>query len=505
MMESIKALDAEKCTGCGGCMAVCVTKCISMTEDEEGFLRPNVMQDKCIECGRCMSFCTRKEVYSDFKSKAYAACSKDEIIKQKSSSGGIFYHLAKEFIEAGGIVYGAAFVSPNEVKHIRIDKVKDIDILMGSKYVQSNVSECWEEITNDLLAGKEVLFSGTPCQVESLKKIFRDYEDKVYGIAVVCHGVPSPLVWKKYISLKMGQYDESKIRNISFRDKTFGWNRFSLKIDFDNNEYIDGHEHDIYMQGFLRNLYLRKSCYECNCKGVGGYNDIILGDFWNVEMEIPGIDTYLGISAVIINSKKGKMLWESVIDNLEYRSVSIEQIARNNTALEMSVQKNPDRSIFYQELLNGGIIDEVITSILRKDLIDDDIRRKYYYPILLEYLESYVDGFSLGKILEDNGLCRIVLYGVTDILRIAKMDIEKNNRVDITICDKNPSSFIDEFANSRVCGLEDLVILCNNHEVDAIIICNLLREGQIRNDFEKRNISSKVYSFVQLLPQRKSV
>lgn len=196
--------------------------------------------------------------------KFYACNNIEEKIRLSSSSGGAFYSLAKAVLSQNGIVFGARFDENWNVIHDCCESVSEIEQFMGSKYVQSKISDMYEKSKKYLLAGRYVLFSGTPCQIYGLKSYLgKDYENLI-TMDFVCHGVPSPMVWRRYIEERS---NSREIKKINFRDKTDGWRRFSLCIQYsDGNEYRKNQHEDIFMKGFLQNIFLRPSCYECRFK-----------------------------------------------------------------------------------------------------------------------------------------------------------------------------------------------------------------------------------------------
>ena len=417
----------------------------------------------------------------------------------------MFYEVASAFIKSGGIVYGAGFDLDYRVVHKRIDRVEDLINILGSKYVQSDTTESIRAVLDDLKKGNRVLYSGTPCQIKAIKSLTLDYSERIFGISIICHGVPSPMVWKKYLNLKKGQYSENNIVEVSFRDKTFGWNDFSMKIRFANNVYIEDFRHDLYMQGFLSNLFLRKSCYECDFKGKQGWSDLILGDFWGIEKEKPNINSGRGCNCVIINSLKGEKLWKKAEKELFFAKVDYEQILRENSALEYSVPKNSRRDIFFDQLNNRGVIEETLQYNLHNGEITDNIRKAYQYQIIYRYLENRIRGLDICEAFINRSMRNIVLYGVTDILRLVLKDMEHFNDIKVYVADRNSESYRMEFFNNELLKKEELAEKIKENKIDAIIICNPLRENQIMHDLMKCGIkNSLVYSIVPFITDKDS-
>ena len=199
-----------------------------MKEDQEGFWYPEVDVNQCINCGLCEKRCPiLNDMKVDNQPQAYACYNKDEIIRKGSSSGGVFTLLASLVIEKGGIVYGATFNNENMVEHIKVDNINDLNKLRGSKYVQSKIGNTYFEIKDYLNQGRPVYFSGTPCQIDGLLAFLNKKYDNLILQDIVCHGVPSPKVWKKYLE----QFNIEEDANISFRDKSTGWDSYSFTID----------------------------------------------------------------------------------------------------------------------------------------------------------------------------------------------------------------------------------------------------------------------------------
>lgn len=501
LLETV--IEKEKCNGCRACELSCPMQCIKMVLDEEGFLYPVIERDKCINCGKCRAICHNNhfKVNSfDVERKVYAAWNKNSEILEKSSSGGIFYALAKYVIGLGGIVYGAAFAEEYFVEQKRIDKEKDIPLLMGSKYVQSDTKETYKQVYEDLKDNRIVLYSGTPCQIKGLNNYLECSFQNLFCVSIVCHGVPSPIAWHKYLQLKKGQYAENIIHNISFRNKTYGWNNFSICIEFEKRKYLEEHNSDIYMKGFLQNLFLRPSCYKCTVKTEMVYADIVLGDYWGIEKEIPELNEDTGISSVIINTKKGYELWKGIEGCIYYRESTYESVKKYNSAIDDSVMFNVKRKDFFEELEIGGIIEEAIKDNLHMDKIAEIDRFSCQYPILYKYLLQELSGNNLVQILEKIGLKKIALYSITDMLDAVLLDISREQRFTIYISDRNFKKYGEAYKGYRIVSLPELKKMREEKELDGIIICNPLRENDIFKEFLMQGIKLDIiYSIISLI------
>ena len=338
--------DKADCSGCGACRAVCPVRCIRMETDGEGFRYPVINPEACIRCDRCRGVCIdAAREKTDGAADAYIAHSRDAELRAGSSSGGAFTALARQVLLQGGCVYGAGFDDDFRVVHQCAKTEEQMKNLRGSKYVQSDMTPVFEEIRDRLQDGAYVYFSGTPCQVDALLAFLgRDYE-KLITQDIICHGVPSPAVWQAYLAMRSG---ERTVRHVSFRDKTYGWHYFSMRIDTDNGRYVNRLDEDVYTRLFLDNVILRPSCYACRHKHLNRKSDITLGDCWSLgSLQADVKDDDRGLSLLFANSEKGKRLLEEAKDSLVITPVDFEQAANSQTAMTRSVPFNPQRELFF--------------------------------------------------------------------------------------------------------------------------------------------------------------
>ena len=347
----IRLAEHDKCTGCTACYNICPKKCIIMKEDNQGFKYPIIDLKKCTHCNLCAKVCPANSNYnSKLPVDVYAVKNKNDIKRKESSSGGVFVELAEHIIENKGIVYGAAYNSNNEVEHLGIQRKEDIKKLQGSKYVQSNLNNCYKEIKELLNKGKLILFTGVPCQIQGLKSFLsKDYENLIC-VDVICHGVPSPKIFKKYI-LELEQEYKSEIKNIDFRYKQDSWKNFKVNITFKNGkEIVEDFSENIYMRGFLRNIYLRKSCYQCMTKPLKNESDITIGDYWGIQNIDSKFDDDKGCSAILINTSKGSKIFEQIKNKFEIKDSNIDEVLGENKLLIKSVEENPRRDLFFKDV-----------------------------------------------------------------------------------------------------------------------------------------------------------
>lgn len=342
--------NKDKCCGCHSCYNICPQKAITMEEDEKGFKYPVINAEKCVNCGLCKKVCpiiNSKKIENKYK--AYACYNKDENIRKESSSGGIFSLIASEILKKGGVVFGAAFNNEFMVEHIYVETEKELYKLRGSKYLQSTIGDAYKKAKEFLENDRYVLFTGTPCQIEGLLAFLGKKYDKLFTQDIICHGVPSPKVWKQYLKYRNKKDKENPI-NISFRNKDNGWKSYNLKIDYKNKNYKNNQINNKYMQAFLRNVCLRDSCYECAFKKINRLSDITLADFWGVEKVVSELDDNKGTSLAIINNSKGEELFESIKENIIKEEVKLDAAIKYNTSMVKSSIKDKNREEFFANL-----------------------------------------------------------------------------------------------------------------------------------------------------------
>lgn len=347
--------EKDKCCGCHACFNICPVNAITMKEDERGFKYPKVNNEKCINCGQCEKVCPvilnrKKEIEEDIET--YAINNKNDEIRENSSSGGFFNLIANYILNNNGIVFGASFDEKWQVKHIEVKNKKDLIKLQGSKYVQSSIGDTYKKAKEYLDNGKLVLFTGTPCQTEGLQTYLKKDYTNLYIQDIICHGVPSPKVWKKYLEYREKQDGQHPVQ-INFRQKDDGWNLYALLLQYNNSAYKTNHSNDLFFKAFLRNVCLRDSCYNCSFKKWNRFSDITIGDFWGIDNIEPDMNDDKGTSIVIIHSKKGRKLFDSIKKNCKYKEVNLKaSVESYNWAYFKSVQKNSNTDIFFENLEN---------------------------------------------------------------------------------------------------------------------------------------------------------
>lgn len=377
------------CSGCGLCSKICPKKAILMIKDDYGFIYPSINESLCINCKLCKKKCSyQSESLSHFPSKCYIASSKDENIIKKSASGGIFSTLAKAIINLNGVVYGCSLELEHDLlvaKHIRINNYDDLIKLQGSKYVQSNIFDSYEQVKNDLLSGKTVLYSGTPCQIAALYKYVESFDfSHLYTIDLICHGVPSNSFFQGYISCLEEKYN-CKLKNICFRDKKKGWNVKGY-IEYKKGKKIKykGLYANLssYYNMFLNSKINRLNCYNCKYATNKRIGDITIGDYWGANeehKEIMSSNKYInekrGVSCILINTEKGKKLMSMSSNNIEFYESNFEKISHHNQQLIAPNNMPKNRETILEDFKTGGY------SYVENKYMHKLGIKKYIYPI----------------------------------------------------------------------------------------------------------------------------
>lgn len=348
-----------KCVGCSACANACPRGCILMVKDKEGFIYPLIDKDKCVSCGMCKNSCPQQaEIISNGVVSTKVAINKDERICKDSSSGGVFYALASEIINAGGVVFGAGFDGNFAVRHMSVKKTEDIRKLMGSKYVQSYIGTCYSEVKQCLEREIPVLFSGTPCQIAGLHAYLKKSYSHLVTVDIICHGVPSPGLWEKYIE-EQKNVRKSSIEGVNFRAKEKGWGNYSLKINFDNGEVLcQTSNENLYMLAFAQNLSLRPSCYDCDYKEKR-FSDLTIADFWGIRTIHPEWYSEQGVSLLISHTTKGECLVERICEQVDLIETDFVKAISFNRSYKEAAVKNIRRKKFFNYLLNNTVSDSL--------------------------------------------------------------------------------------------------------------------------------------------------
>lgn len=326
----------EDCCGCKACEQVCAKKAISFTTNDEGFEYPLVNREACVDCGLCEQVCpiVKSEDVKYASGVAYAAQNTNKHDIMQSSSGGAFVALAKAVLEQGGVVYGAAYDNGPYVKHTRVDNVESIEILMGSKYVQSDINTTYQQAKRDLQDGKWVYFTGTPCQIAGLRLYLRKDYDNLLTSDLVCHGTPSPAIFANIVK-HMGESIGKTFVGYSFRDKRIhGWScSSSSSWEKDGKRCYIKYSKDMeaYFKAFISGDLMRMNCYTCPFATKDRVSDITLADYWGVRRLHPEFpEIHKGVSLVIVNSEKGVKFFKMIEKGMFIMPIDLDVAASNN-------------------------------------------------------------------------------------------------------------------------------------------------------------------------------
>ena len=373
----IHIAEKKNCCGCGACAQKCPKRCIRMVADDEGFLYPEVDLDNCVSCGLCEKVCPVLNFRpgEDTVKGAYAAYAKDTPLRMKSSSGGMFSVFAKMILDSGGVVFGAAFDEDFLVHHISAEDEEGLDPICKSKYTQSRTEDTFIRVKEYLQTGRRVLYTGTSCQISGLKRFLgAEYED-LYMIDVLCAGVPSPNVWKRYLESQEKRFGAPVIRINSRRKRVDGgWKRYEFEQEFSNSKkYRCYNREDPFMKIFLNAACQRPSCYTCKFKGLGRDSDISIGDCWGIGKRMPDMDDDRGTSIVLVHSDKGQALLNAIKERIVVRSDDVDKILSPlYPSRRLLINSNRDR--FMREFHAGAGMDRLAE--ISKPTFGDVFKRK---------------------------------------------------------------------------------------------------------------------------------
>lgn len=370
--QTVSAIVPEKCCGCAACMDKCPVHAISMHYDSDFNRVPHVDENVCISCGQCIKLCPRyneedrdKHEGLDKKIKVYLGCYKNEDVEKKSSSGGIFAALALQVLKQKGVVYGAAMCYENNklsCHHIRVLDAKDIYLLQGSKYIQSRTDGIYKQVKADLKEGRKVLFSGTSCQVASLKRFVGDTPN-LYTIDLVCHGVPKEKLFQDYISFYESK-NKCTVKNVSFRSKGYYWHgkerKHLLTLTYEKNKVLYDEkileQKSSYYCLFMSRAGYRLSCYSCAYATPNKPADLTLGDYHLTAREfekyqLPSNQTY---STILVHNDKGKEVLDEIKENLKLAKASPQEVIARHGNLNYPSKMTDYGRLMYSTYLQGG-------------------------------------------------------------------------------------------------------------------------------------------------------
>lgn len=388
--------NKEKCCGCTACASICPRKCIGMVADDEGFLYPQVDTKKCVDCGLCEKVCPQLSGYKkSHVKKAYVVRHKNDAVVSSSTSGGAFTAFAECVLEQGGSVFGVAYDENFQVAHIEVrGEVEQLAGFRGSKYVQSRLDNTFSSVKDRLENGETVLFSGTSCQIAGLSNYLRKDYENLLTIEVICHGTPSPLLWKKYLEYQQKKYN-STVRSAVFRKKTYGYHSGTMELVFANGKRYTGSARVDYMlKSFFSEISSRPSCYTCLCKGIERPADISIYDCWHAKELVPGLlDDDKGYTNILINTDKGQRLLQNTVAQLNWEPVYVERaIALDGVMVIRYPRKHPARERYYQLLRTVGLVQTVdqLIPVSQKDRIIEGSKGFLYKTGLFPVIKKLV-------------------------------------------------------------------------------------------------------------------
>lgn len=379
----IELCDRMNCTGCLACMQACKQNAIRQELSDDGFTYPVIDYNKCIGCTACVKSCPILSLQPPFhynsESRCYSAYQKELDVRKRSSSGGMFYTLAKHTLEQGGVVYGAAWTEGLSLKHIEAEDEETLEKLLRSKYVQSDTSEVYTQVKKHLDEGRHVLFCGTPCQVAAMKSFLRgrDY-DNLLLVDVICQGVPSPAIFKKYIDEVEAKYG-TKVVDVTFRSKKYGWRcGLLLLLLCEDGRWIEvKYKKNTFYRAFLKNYMMRESCYHCQFKypKKGCFSDITIADFWRIGSKVPFKCTSYesGISAVLTNTSKGEALFESIKNQVVWEERTYDEFSTNGGLAAAVKPKNNDKAFLTAKKESFDVVQDVFFPYTWKQKVRDMI------------------------------------------------------------------------------------------------------------------------------------
>jgi acetyltransferase-like isoleucine patch superfamily enzyme/coenzyme F420-reducing hydrogenase beta subunit len=484
----INITNKKLCNGCNACIKSCpFYDCITMHMDNEGFFYPQVNMDICIDCDKCEKVCyyitPRKDKLERYiKPLVYASYSKNHEIRVDSTSGGLFSELAFKMFDDGGYVGGAVYNDDYSVSHILTnDREKLVDI-RSSKYVYSCTDNLFPDVKKRLKKEDKVLVCGTPCQINALYAFLgnKDYENLV-TCDFICKSVNSTKVFQKYIEWLENKY-QSKAKKIKAKDKTTGWHKFSMRIDFENGEsYVADRYHDPFFLGFLgTELFTMPACFTCQFKGFPRKADITLGDFWGIEHIDISMDQDLGTSLIIVNSDKGKAYYESLGDAIVSKEFTLKDAETENPAMYDTprVQNEKKRKAFYQDL-DKYPFDVVANKYFPIPTLKNKIKKrlktiktalgltKRIGASPMSWWQIFYYNFISSKVKKNGRLSLVAL-------RNSKIQLDKNSQILLK------AKFIVGVKQVKSSNLETRILVEENAKLEVNATFNMYAGGYIR-------------------------
>ncbi|SCZ76069.1 Coenzyme F420 hydrogenase/dehydrogenase, beta subunit C-terminal domain [Acidaminobacter hydrogenoformans] len=371
----IDKIEKIHCSGCMMCADLCPENAISYEADTKGFWYPIVDQNECTQCGLCVRTCPGMSHFISDKQdpEVYSAWLKNDSVRLKSTSGGIFYGLAQRILSRGGYIAGCRYTEDYKgAYHMITNSCENLEKIIGSKYLQSNTKGMYKEIKSLLNAGYEVLFCGTPCHSAGLQRFLMKSYPGLITVDFICRGINSPKIYRDYLA-ELEEAYESKVESVHMKNKKAGWESLGLLIKFQNGkEYFRTGEHDWWVQGYLRDqLFTRPSCHYCQFKTLPRVSDITLGDFWGIT-GVKKADIFKGVSLVMINSEKGKDLFDQIQGEIYMERRTIDEAVSGNSSILYNESSGCNSELFFDQLSEMSVTESIQRCLNRCDEIAED-------------------------------------------------------------------------------------------------------------------------------------
>ena len=455
--------NKNRCYGCGACAAVCPTDAIKMMKDPEGFLYPTIAHEKCVDCRKCVEQCIIEGEKQGSVVGVYACSAKDDDIIRNSTSGGVSYLLGECVLREGGVVYGASFSEDNKVEHIRVSRSSELPRIQGTKYVQSDITKVFKLIQKDVENNKHILFSGTPCQIAAVRRMFPLYT-QLFCLEIVCMGCPSPGVWERYLQSKEKMV--GGIERVRFRDKITGWRGSSISYFLQNKETKTFKSSmDEFMTGFGQCLFLRPVCHNCEYKGRNTLGDIKTGDFWGIENSKIQYNPK-GVSVTIIETNRGLELFEKIKGSITSQKMDYSFAVSSNPCIEISKAPSKKRDTFFSSFQNKKVD---MCSLIRENLMNafqEEDRYICQYPVVDSLLRLVVKENGIKDYFNRCGLKKIAIYGMSNLGKLF-IDILQKEEIEVKcIIDKNHSRFAKTYKGIPIIGPYQI----GEYDYDCIIV-----------------------------------
>lgn len=382
--------NKAQCCGCTACYAMCPREAIQMLPDSEGFLYPSIDETKCINCGLCQKVCdfNNPTKFNPVSQHLYGYKHENEAVLKKSSSGGAFTAISNEILDRDGAVFGAVYDGTLTVVHAMAEDAEGRDRMCGSKYVQSRIGDTYTKVKEVLEAGRQVLFTGTPCQVAGLRSFLgrKDYPG-LTTVDFICHGVPSPQIFKEYLCF-VEKKMHKKIVAHECRGKQSGW------AHVESNRFADGSEDHVsrfsqlHRRLFYKDIANRPACHNCPYAGTNRVSDITIADFWGVDTQIPEFYDKRGVSLLLINTVKGEQMFRLIKEKGQTVETCLEQVLPRQPLLSHPTQRSDNRDMFWKMYYKKGY-EKAIKSVFyhpTHEAAVDTMREMGIFPFIARIL-----------------------------------------------------------------------------------------------------------------------